>query len=44
MERAGKKSIKSGQVSQELKMKEFELSVLQRENPNNWQSEKSLNT
>lgn len=43
MERTGKKSIKSGQVSYELKMKAFELSILQRrENPNDRQPKKSL--
>lgn len=44
MERIGKKSIKSGQVSYEKRMNKFELSSLMgRENPDYWQP-KSLQT
>lgn len=39
MERIGKRSIKSGQVSYEERMNKFELSSSKRrENPNDWQS------
>lgn len=44
MERTGKRSVKSGQVSYEERMNKFELSSLKRrENPNDWQP-KSLQT